>query len=172
MAESPSLNSTTSKEARADLTKPSSPGNLPPYEDSPATAAAAGGQERASLRDRSSGEGPIAEAQQQDEAAHRQKPPSIQSSESHQEQKLDQGGLGQCGSHDFAYGGSMLEQGGLDSGSDSGDMSAKGAKRSRLDPVFCIAGSDGQTISTLFIVPPSVYHDCIITVSTSWLNKC
>ena len=135
MAESPSLNSTTSKEARADLTKPSSPGNLPPCEvsarASPATAAAAGGQQPVTLRHRSSGEGPVAEAQQQDEAAHRQKPPSIQSSESHQEHKLDQGGLGQCGSHDFAYGGSTLEQRDLDSGSDSGDMSAKGAKRSR-----------------------------------------
>ncbi|KAL3155756.1 hypothetical protein ABBQ32_012773 [Trebouxia sp. C0010 RCD-2024] len=136
MAESPSLSSITSKEARAVLTKPSS-SDLPPCDDSakePAAAAAVEGQQHIMLRQSSSDLALISEAQQQDEGGHaeghRQQPPSNQTAA---ERRLDQGGLGQCGSHDhwFAYGENMSEEGGPDSGSDSGNMSAKGGKRSR-----------------------------------------
>ncbi|KAL3146032.1 hypothetical protein ABBQ38_015387 [Trebouxia sp. C0009 RCD-2024] len=141
MAESPSLNSITSQEARAVLTKPSS-SELPPCDDDSAkepaaTAAAVEGQQHILLGYRSSDEAPLSDAQQQDEGGkaegNRQQLPSNESAESHQERGLDQGGLGQCGSYDhcFAYGENTLEEGVPDSGSDSGDMSAKGGKRSR-----------------------------------------
>lgn len=146
MAESPSLNSITSQEARAVLTKPSS-SELPPCDDDSAkepaaTAAAVEGQQHILLGYRSSDEAPLSDAQQQDEGGkaegNRQQLPSNESAESHQERGLDQGGLGQCGSYDhcFAYGENTLEEGVPDSGSDSGDMSAKGGKRSRSDFAF------------------------------------
>ena len=79
-----------------------------------------------------------ASAQYQDKAnhseVHRQNPHSNQLSESHQERRLDQGGLGKSGSHSFrlAFDEAVLAKGSLDSGSsDSADMSSKGAKRSR-----------------------------------------
>ena len=67
------------------------------------------------------------------EEAHRQNSQSNQSSESHQERRLDQGGLGQSGSHDFnfVYNEATFVKGSPDSGSDSADISSKGAKRSR-----------------------------------------
>lgn len=67
------------------------------------------------------------------EEAHRHNSQSNQSSESHQERRLDQGGLGQCGSHDFnfVYNEATFVKGSPDSGSDSADISSTGAKRSR-----------------------------------------
>ena len=156
-----SLNSTTSTEARA-LRVGVGPGDLPSFgiaarqqasaaavaEKEQATAAAAAAaaaaipaaerQQSPILMAPSAAAAQTACAHHQDAANHKegtkQNPHSNQSSESHQQRRLDQGSLGKSGSCDccLASDEAMLAKGSLDSASsDSADMLSKRAKRSR-----------------------------------------
>lgn len=176
VAQSLSLNSTTSKEAGELLTAPSTR-DLPPSDDdserkqaaAAAAAAAVEGQQHTMLREHPAGE-PAEEVQHEDEGgneeAHRQNPPSNQSSGSHQEGRRDQGDVGPCGSQEYcvAFGEQTqqtLQHEAPDSGSDSDDMSAKGGKRCRLDPGLAL---QSLTAPQHFFCIPYLHATATLTV--------